>query len=198
MTLPLKYLGSGKLSYFATADVLNVDTVEPRSAGHLVIGATLGASDEVRLGVVGETVRVMGVLAVDTSLDMTTGNIDNAGAISCLDIDVDGKSTHELQAQDTATGATTVNWNNGQEHRLTLTGNVTLSFTNLSPAAAMTGAIKIVMGGAGSFTITWPTVAWVGNIEPSISTIPVTDGIYAFFKWDGAEYVGSFTAQFIS
>ncbi len=72
MTIPLKSNAVGDVELFAAADVLAVDTIEPRSGGHLVIGNTLGASDEVQLGKIGETVRVIGDLEVDGSSTITT------------------------------------------------------------------------------------------------------------------------------
>lgn len=72
MAIPLKLnTTTGNLARFLTADALDIDTIEPRSGGHLVIGATLGVGDEVRLGAVGETVRVMGDLEVDGSSTVT-------------------------------------------------------------------------------------------------------------------------------
>lgn len=72
MTIPLKATANGELELFASGDTLNVDVIEPRSAGHIIIGATLGAGDEVRLGVVSRTTRVMGEFAVDGSSTITT------------------------------------------------------------------------------------------------------------------------------
>lgn len=116
-------------------------------------------------------------------------------------IRVQGNVGHTLQANDTATGSVTIDWNDGPSRRLTLTGNVTLSFTDLVAAAgdSLIGTIKLVMGGSGSYTITWSDVdTWIGGSAPNIAGIPVTDGIYVQILWDGSEYVGLFTGQFVS
>lgn len=195
MTIPLKRETSGDLELFTAANVLDIDVVEPRSGGHIIIGATLGAGDEVRLGVASRDVRIMGPLSVDGTLDMTAGAI-----INCDGLELVGVAGHTLQAQDTATGATTIDWNDGNHHRLTLTGNVTLSFTDLAVAGgnSVVGIIKVIQG-SGSYTITWSNIAsWVGGVAPGIAAIPNTDGMYIQAIWDGSEYIGVFTETFVS
>jgi len=61
----------------------------------------------------------------------------------------------------------TIDWNGGNEHYLTLTGNVTLTFSNPVDGGRY---VLLLNTGAGSFTVTWPaTVAWSGGVPPAIT-----------------------------
>jgi len=83
MSLALYINSVGSLEQIAAGETLDIDIIEPASAGHLVIGATLGTGEELRLGAAGAAgdgdVRVMGDFYVDgsstISVDETvTGN----------------------------------------------------------------------------------------------------------------------------
>ena len=62
----------------------------------------------------------------------------------------------------------TLDWNAGNEHLLTLTGNVTLTLSNPVDGGRYVVALAT---GAGSFTVTWPAaVLWSGGTAPVITT----------------------------
>lgn len=73
-------------------------------------------------------------------------------------------------------GSYTVNWNNGGCQVLTLTGNTTLSFSNpYETGYEVTYTLRIIQGGSGSYTITWPTsgtgkVNWNQGNSPTLTT----------------------------
>ncbi len=48
-----------------------------------------------------------------------------------------------------------IDWVNGETQKLTLTGNVTLTFTNVTAGAYLT--LWLVQDGTGSRTVTWPS-----------------------------------------
>jgi hypothetical protein len=48
----------------------------------------------------------------------------------------------------------TINWANGQQQKLTLTGNCVLTFTGLNGPSRFT--LKLIQGGIGGFSVTWP------------------------------------------
>lgn len=61
----------------------------------------------------------------------------------------------------------TIDWNNSNEQLLTLTGNVTLAFSNGDDIRG----VLVLDTGAGSFTVTWPaSVLWPGGAAPTITT----------------------------
>lgn len=64
--------------------------------------------------------------------------------------------------------ADTINWNSGNEHISTLTGNVTYTFSNPVSGGRY---VLLLSTGAGSFSVTWPaTVLWPGGATPTITT----------------------------
>ena len=73
-------------------------------------------------------------------------------------------------------------------HKLTLTGNVTLTFT--APSQVGTPIVLAIYTGAGSFTVTYPsTVKWSGGLTPT-STVTASrmDLVNAYYAADGNYY----------
>lgn len=63
----------------------------------------------------------------------------------------------------------TINWDNATGQKSTLTANCTYTFSNLLSGQAY--VLRLVQGGAGSFTVTWPAaVKWAGGTPPTLST----------------------------
>lgn len=85
-------------------------------------------------------------------------------------------------------GATVaVDWNNSQFQYVTFAGSRTFTFSN--PVAGETYYIKIIQGGSGSYTATWPaSVLWV-SAAPTLST-GVADIDVIRFVYDGTNYFG--------
>lgn len=83
--------------------------------------------------------------------------------------------------------STTINWSNGQNQRLTLTANCSLSFSN--PVAGMTAKLKLIQDSTGSRTVTWPTIRWAGGTPPTLSTAANKVDIVTLY-YDGSEYFG--------
>lgn len=86
-----------------------------------------------------------------------------------------------------ATGAVTVDTSERAVHQLTLTGNVTFTFSNW-PTSGLRGAIvlRVIQDGTGSRTITWPAaVDWPGGIAqaPASAAGSITD--YVLQSVDG-------------
>lgn len=85
--------------------------------------------------------------------------------------------------------ADTIDWSAGANHKSTLTGNCTYTFT--APVAADTALLlKVIQDGTGSRTVTWPgSVIWIGN-EPRLSTAAGAVN-YISFWYDGTNYYGA-------
>jgi hypothetical protein len=80
--IALKY-ASGRLRQFAETDVILVDGLDRRSAsGNIVLGASLGAAEELQLASTTSTVRILGDFIVDGS---STVSVDEtvSGEFSC-------------------------------------------------------------------------------------------------------------------
>lgn len=121
--------------------------------------------------------------------DTTTGKLLQNSAVT---IDDDGrlktvKTATFTEHDNGAGGATpTVDWNNGQKQKVTLTANATMTFT--PPAGAGNFVLRLVQGGTGSYTVTWPaTVKWPGGSIPTLSTaVDAIDIVTGY--WDGTNY----------
>jgi hypothetical protein len=86
-----------------------------------------------------------------------------------------------------------INWYNGQNQKSTLTGNVTFTFAN--PYAGMTAKLRIVQG-SGPYTVTWPTIKWVGKTAPVLSTTSGDEDIVVLYSPNGSSYYGSIMNNF--
>lgn len=86
--------------------------------------------------------------------------------------------------------ADTIDWNEGNNHKSTLTGNVTYTFT--APTGTSNARIQLkILTGAGSFAVTWPaTVKWAGGTAPTITTSASAIDIITFW-YDGTNYHGT-------
>ena len=83
---------------------------------------------------------------------------------------------------------------NGYAQKLTLTGNVTLTFT--APPAAGSPIVLRLLTGAGSFTVTWPaTVKWASGTAPTITTTASRMDLINLY-YDGTNYYGSYAQNF--
>jgi hypothetical protein len=85
--------------------------------------------------------------------------------------------------------AITIPWNTGNFHKVTLTGNATLTFTAPSPALGVL-VLELVQDGTGSRTVTWPgTVHWSGGTAPTLTTTLNKVDIFTFY-YNGTTYFG--------
>lgn len=70
--------------------------------------------------------------------------------------------------------AITIDFNNGNQQKLTLTGNCTITFN--APTNGVTAIrLRIVQGGGGPYTITWPTMTWAGGVKPPTASASAVD-----------------------
>lgn len=82
----------------------------------------------------------------------------------------------------------TLDWNDGQKQRVTLTGNIT-TLTLTAPSSGVGNfLLKIVQDATGSRTITWPaSVRWPSGAAPNLSTTNGAIDIITFY-YDGTNY----------
>ena len=75
-----------------------------------------------------------------------------------------------LAAQGNITGTHSFDLTNGNIQSATVTGDVTISFTN-PPASGQVGTLTIFLTDGGDHTITWPgSVLWPGGSAPSLTS----------------------------
>jgi len=90
--------------------------------------------------------------------------------------------------------ADTIDWNKGQKHKSTLTGNVTFTFIN--PADTCNIILRLVQDATGSRTVTWPaSVKWPAGTAPTLTTTANSVDVVAFY-FDGTNYLGVATLDF--
>ncbi len=85
----------------------------------------------------------------------------------------------------TATGATTLNLANGNVFNLTLTGNVTFTFSGATSGKACAFSVYIKQDATGGRTVTWPTVKWAGGSAPTLTTSANAIDVLVFESLDG-------------
>jgi hypothetical protein len=80
---------------------------------------------------------------------------------------------------------TTIDWSEGNEHYLTLTGNVVLTFANPVDGGRY---VVLINSGVGGFTVTWPgTVKWAPS-TPAVSTAASTVDLFTFIFLSATSY----------
>ena len=90
--------------------------------------------------------------------------------------------------------ADTIDWNNGNKEKSTLTGNCTYTFT--SPSGPCNLTFKVIQDATGSRTVTWPaTVKWGAGTAPTLSTAANSIDIVTFY-FDGTNYYGVASLDF--
>jgi hypothetical protein len=104
-----------------------------------------------------------------------------------------GQGASDWHANGSVTGTATIDFDNGNNQGLTLTGSTTLSFSNPIPGANYT--LAVTQGGSGNYAITWPTIKWVGATPPTLS-ISVGAVDFISLTYDGTSYYGTYAFNF--
>jgi len=140
--------------------------------------------------------------AVGTDIVLTAdGDVGFGTATPSVGLDAGTKSaqfktvTFASEYDNGNSGASkTIDWGNGQQQKLTLTANCTLTFT--APDGPGTFSIRLIQDATGSRTVTWPaTVKWPGGTAPTLSTAANAEDIIAF-KYNGTNYYGDSALNF--
>lgn len=90
-------------------------------------------------------------------------------------------------------GAVTIDWADGNVHRLTLTGNITITF--LHPKNGSRYLLVLDQDATGGRTVTWPTARWMGGSAPTLTSTPLKGDLVAF-TYVGSEYYGAASLNF--
>ena len=134
-----------------------------------------------------EATSMAGADLIDVSIDLGGGSygtrkIKKANAVS-----------EDVNA--TATGTVDLDWSAEDNFVLTLTGDVTLTFSNDSNAQTIT--LVVAQDATGGRTLTWPgTVKWAGGTAPTQSAGASEIDVYTIIKRNGnlyASYLQNFS-----
>ncbi len=175
--------GSGTLvlsgdNTFSGGLYLNNGIVEAQSSGALGTGTAVIAS--------GATLELNGVGTIDENITFGGTGVSNAGALH------NTAGTNTLSGILTATSAGRITTDTGTT--LNLTGNLTGTDTDLTFAAAGTGAINVsrITTGAGTVTIESGAITFNGaNANTFTGLTTVSGGTLTLDKTAGADAIGS-------
>ena len=149
-----------------------------------------------------------GVIYIDTDDDTayvnTNGTWQKIGKLNAVEDDTAPKLGGELNAQahsigfteqtiTSSSGSATIDWKNGNKATITLTEDVTLSFTN--PSYACNLQLKIVQDSTGGHALTLPSIKWAGGSVPTLTTTANAIDIISFY-FDGTNYYGVASLNF--
>ncbi|MBU2685723.1 MAG: hypothetical protein KKF27_20970, partial [Gammaproteobacteria bacterium] len=119
----------------------------------------------------------------DTNIALETGaGAVKIGAVIHYDAEYDNGNSG---------AAVTIDWNNGNVQKVTMTDNCTFSFTN--PPGPGHYTLRSIQDAGGTNTYTWTggglTVAWNAGTEPTWSVVGTEVNIHSFY-FDGAAWRG--------
>ena len=107
------------------------------------------------------------------------------------------KDVGETLATNGTSGSTaTIDFEDGNFHKVTLTANCTFTFSN-PPATGTAGSFTLflVQDGTGSRTVTWPgTVDWSAATAPTLTTTAAAVDVLTFITLDGGTIWNGFVA----
>ena len=89
----------------------------------------------------------------------------------------------------TQSSATTVDWNDGNHQKITISGDFILEMTDPTHAAAML-TLRVSQDGTGGRTLSLPTMKWPRGNAPTLSTSANSVDIITIM-WDGSDYYAS-------
>jgi len=94
-----------------------------------------------------------------------------------------GQIRSPLHDNGNSGSALTVDWDNGNHQRATLTANCTLTFSNGRSGGVY--FLELVQDATGSRTVTWPAaVVWPAAIAPTLTTTPLRADGFTFYYDD--------------
>jgi len=194
------------LTLISDAAVLNFGVNSDVSLTHVHdTGLLLNSSRKIQFGDAGTFIHQSadGVLTIesDTTVDIN-GAVDISGVLTMSGgtLDMSGEDVDNIRSAtfiaevNGGTGSAAIDWGAGQKQYVTLSGNVTLNFTN--PDGPCNLMLKVIHSGGGR-TVTWdssPDVKWAAGTAPTLSAAAGTDLVAFYF--DGSVYYGSASVGF--
>ncbi|PKM98896.1 MAG: hypothetical protein CVU79_01205 [Elusimicrobia bacterium HGW-Elusimicrobia-3] len=161
---------STKTLDMAAGSVINIDTVTITGNAFGVGGSTLAAQ---------------------------AGNVGIGAASPQAALEFGGAAVFSSEYNNGNSGtAKTIAWANGNMQAVTLTGNVTFTFSPVSASGAANLILRVAQDATGGRSVTWPAaVKWLGGAAAALSTNANAVDIVTFY-FDGASYYGGFTTGY--
>ena len=144
------------------------------------------------------TATTSGVASWSSVLPLSGGTL--TGAVNAGDQIISKavfKDVGETLATNGTSGSTaTIDLEDGNFHKVTLTANCTFTFSN-PPASGTAGSFTLflVQDGTGSRTVTWPgSVDWAAATAPTLTTTAAAVDVLTFITLDGGTVWNGFVA----
>lgn len=122
---------------------------------------------------------------------LKTDTIDEKTSNTGVTIDgllVKDKAIQQMYDNGNITGSVTINWANGLRQKATLTGNVTLDFSN--PVEGQSLELFLIQDGTGGRTISFtPTIIWQDATTPTFTTTANKVNVISL-RYIGSAYYG--------
>jgi hypothetical protein len=131
-----------------------------------------------------------------------TGTVSAAAISTTGTLDLNNNNIQEVKTASfngeiddgNSSTADTIDFGAGNNHKSTMTGACTYTFT--APAGPASLVLKLVQDATGSRVATWPaTVKWSGGTAPTLTTTANAIDIVTFY-FDGTNYYGAWIGDF--
>lgn len=175
------------------ADTVSIYGQQNANNGYIVFG---NENTGIKLGRAGagpltwnSNFAVSGTTTLSANLIMANNNITNPVLTGYTEAEVANTAT---------TGTWTMDCTAANFFELTLTGNITISPSNVPPSTRMwAGTIVAKQDATGGRTITWPTgTKWPGGVVPPATTTANAIDIWSLMTYDGGStWIGSLTVK---
>ncbi len=113
--------------------------------------------------------------------------LKDGGAKTTGTLEVTGTRVGAIFDNGNVTGTVTIDWSKGDTQKITLTGNTTLSFSNVTAGAYLT--LWVVQDATGGRTLAFPTgTKYAGGTVPTITTTANAIDIVGIRAYSANEY----------
>jgi hypothetical protein len=166
----------------------------PTSNGTISFEGSAGQLFSVTNDLTGSIYSVNDVSGIPSIEVFANGQIDLAAYGGTVNL----KSYNEyINANTASTGATTIDLSSGNFFNLTLTGNVTFTYSNVPSGRMVAFTIVAKQDATGGRTITWPSgTKWPGGVAPPATTSANAIDIWSVMTYDGGtSYVSSLSVK---
>lgn len=118
--------------------------------------------------------------------DVAAGTFGAGDFVFPAKLTVNGQGVVAQHDAGNLTGASAIDWNNGNAQKGTLTGNATLTLSN--GVAGATYLLRLAQDGTGSRVVTWPAaVHWPSGTAPTLTTTASKVDVFTFY-YNGSVY----------
>jgi hypothetical protein len=175
-----------------TLGVTGTSTLGTTQTGALTtttINATAITATSVNATLTGNGAGITGVTVAASGVSAGTfgaGNYTFPGNITSTSGEVLTRTLRVTRTTQSAAGGT-ANFANGNHHRITMTGNGTITLSGGAVGGIYT--VEVVQDAVGGRTVAWSGATWAGGAAPTVTATANRKDVFTFF-FDGTTYLG--------